>query len=204
MSTVVLDRRFAEELQQQRAAAGLDRWDEVWEGTYMMAPLPDAEHQQIALRLAAIFEETVGWNDETMVLAGANISDRDNGWQQNYRCPDVVVYLSASQAKNRQTHWVGGPDFAVEIVSPDDKTRDKLPFYSKLGTRELLIIDRQPWSMQLLRSSAKKLRSVGTTSMARRLKVYSKVLPLSFRLVAGKRRPAIEVTRITDGKSWCV
>ena len=47
MATVVLDRDFADALRQERAAARSDRWDEVWEGTYMMVPLPNIEHQDL-------------------------------------------------------------------------------------------------------------------------------------------------------------
>jgi Uma2 family endonuclease len=204
MATVIMDRGLAEQLREERKAAGSDRWDEVWEGTYMMAPLPNAEHQQIALRIAAICEETVGWNDETMVLPGTNVSDRDKGWQQNFRCPDVVVYLPQTRARNCHTHWVGGPDFAVEITSPDDQTRDKIPFYSKIGTRELLIIDRDPWSLELLRLSAKKLKSVGISTGKKAQPLRSRVLPLSFRLTSGSNRPVIEVVRSTDEKIWHV
>jgi Uma2 family endonuclease len=204
MATVILDHRFAEELRQQRAAAGSDRWDEVWEGTYMMAPLPNAEHQQIAIRLAAICEETVGWNDETLVLPGTNVSDRDKEWQYNYRCPDVAVYLPGNPAKNCQSHWLGGPDFAVEIVSEDDRTRDKIPFYSKVGTRELLVVERDPWSLELMRLSGKKLKSLGISSGKKAATLQSRVLPLSFRLISGKQRPMIEVTRSTDDRVWRV
>ena len=54
MATVVMDRECAERLREERRAAGSDRWDEVWEGTYMMAPLPNNEHQADCIRLAAI------------------------------------------------------------------------------------------------------------------------------------------------------
>jgi Uma2 family endonuclease len=204
MATVVMDSHFAEQLRQERAAAGSDRWDEVWEGTYMMAPLPNTEHQQIATRLAAICEETVGWNDDAIVLQGTNVSDREKGWQNNYRCPDVAVYLPETHAKNCRTHWLGGPDFAVEIVSEDDRTRDKIPFYSKVGTRELVVVDRNPWSLELLRLSAKKLKSIGVSSGRSGRVLQSRVLPLSFRLISGQRRPVIEVVRTTDGKTWKV
>jgi Uma2 family endonuclease len=204
MATVIMDRDLAEQLRQQRAESGLDRWDEVWEGTYMMAPLPNAEHQQIALRLGAIFEECIGWNDEAVVLAGTNVSDRHKDWEKNYRCPDVVVYLPETHATNYRTHWLGGPDFAVEIASDDDLTRDKIPFYSKVGTRELLIVDRDPWSLELLRLVGKKLKSVGASSGKRAKALQSRVLPLSFRLVSGKLRPTIEVVRPADGKTWRV
>jgi Uma2 family endonuclease len=199
-----MDRKFAEELRQERVVAGSDRWDEVWDGTYMMVPLPNNEHQELVNRLAAIFQDTVGWDTGDIVLPGANVSDRVKGWEFNYRCPDVAVYLSGTTAKNCGTHWCGGPDLAVEIVSPDDMVRDKLPFYGKVAMRELFVIDGGPWSLELLRLSGKKLKSVEVSSGKRGRLLSSNVLPLSFRLTAGKRRPTIEVTRSTDGKTWNV
>ncbi len=202
MATVVLDRGLAEHLQQERVASGEDRWDEVWEGTYMMAPLPNTEHQQVVNRMATILEDTVGWNEETIVLPGTNVSDRLKDWKYNYRCPDVVVYLPGTNAKNFDTHWYGGPDFAVEIVSPDDMVREKLTFYAKVGVRELLIVDRDPWNLELLRLKGRKLTPVGVSSVKKKPALRSAVLPLTFRLIPGKQRPAIEVVRTTDGRSW--
>lgn len=204
MATVVMDHSLAEQLRSERVAAGSDRWDEVWEGTYMMVPLPNIEHQEIVNRLALIFQDTVGWDSRDVVLPGTNVSDREKGWKQNYRCPDVVVYREGTHAKNCKTHWCGGPDLAVEIVSDDDRTRDKIPFYSKVRTRELLVIDRDPWSLELLRLSAKTLKSVGISSGKKGQVLESRVLPLSFRLTGGKQRPTIEVVRSTDGKTWKV
>jgi Uma2 family endonuclease len=199
-----MDRSLAEHLRQERQASGADRWDEVWEGTYMVAPLPNTEHQQIVNRFAALLEETVGWNDETIVLPGTNVSDRRRDWKYNYRCPDVVVYLPATTAKNYGTHWFGGPDFGVEIVSPDDMVRDKLEFYAKVGMRELLIVDRDPWSLELLRLKGRRLASVGVSTVKKKPSLRSAIIPLTFRLVAGKHRPTIEVVRTTDAKKWNV
>lgn len=202
MATVIMDRELAESLRQERAAAGGDRWDEVWEGTYMMAPLPDIEHQELVSRLATIFLEVAGWNSGTIVLPGANVSDRDKGWEHNYRCPDVVVHLAGTKAKNCGTHWRGGPDFAVEIVSPYDQARDKLPFYAKVGTRELLIVERHPWRLELYRLSRKKLQSVGKATTRSRRALASRVLPLTFQLNAAKPRPVIRVQQVNDDRRW--
>jgi Uma2 family endonuclease len=155
-------------------------------------------------RLAAVLQDTVGWDSEDIVFSGTNVSDRVKGWESNYRCPDFAVYLSGTKAKNCGTHWCGGPDFAIEIVSPDDMVRDKIPFYGKVAMRELLIIDREPWALELQRLSGKKLKTVGVSTGKKGRLLRCKVLPLSFRLMAGKRRPIIEVTRSTDGKTWNV
>ena len=203
MATVIKDRGLGEEMRQARIAAGSDRWDEVWEGTYMMAPLPNNEHQELVGAFVGVLRDVIP-RDQGFVLPGANISDREKGWEYNYRCPDVVVYLAETRAKDCDTHWRGGPDFAVEIASPDDMVRDKLGFYGKVATRELLIVDRDPWSLELLRLSGKKLKSVGVSSGKRGRYLESRVLPLRFRLLGGKRRPTIEVVRSTDDKSWRV
>jgi len=180
MATVVLDRGLAERLRQERAAAGADRWDEVWEGTYMMTPLPNIEHQEFVNRLAAIFQDTVGWSGQDIVLPGTNVSDRDKGWEHNYRCPDIAVYLAGTRAKNCDTHWMGGPDFAVEIVSDDDRTRDKLAFYANVGTQELLIVDRDPWSLEMLRLDGVVLGSAGVSSIESREPLVSSVFHCHF------------------------
>ena len=203
MATVVMDSGIAEAMRQERAAAGSDRWDEVWEGTYMMAPLPNIEHQELVGIFAHVLQQVIP-RSRGLVLPGANVSDREKGWEFNYRCPDVVVYLTGTRAKNCGTHWRGGPDFAVEIVSPDDMVRDKIPFYGKVAMRELLIIERDPWSVELLRLSGKKLKSVGVSSGKRGRFLQSTVLPLRFRLIGGKRRPTIEVVRSSDDKTWHV
>jgi Uma2 family endonuclease len=201
MATVVMDRSFAEELRQARALAGSDRWDEVWEGTYMMSPLPNIEHQDLVGAFIDMLREVVP-RDMGIVLPGTNVSDREKGWEFNYRCPDVAVYLRGTKAKHCGTHWKGGPDFAVEIASTDDMVRDKIPFYGKVAMRELLIVDRDPWALELLRLSGKKLKPVGGSSGKKGRLLRGKVLPLSFRLTEGEMRPMIEVVHSTDGRAW--
>ncbi len=91
----------------------------------MMTSMPNDEHQEIASRLTLIFEEVVGWPGLAKVRPGVNVSDRKSDWKQNYRVPDVAVFMNDGLAQNCDTYWLGGPDFAVEILSPDDRTRQK-------------------------------------------------------------------------------
>lgn len=46
MIAVIEDKELIEELKAQRAATGADRYDEVWEGEYVMAAQPNIEHQE--------------------------------------------------------------------------------------------------------------------------------------------------------------
>jgi Uma2 family endonuclease len=76
---------------------------------------------------------------------GVNVSDRVRGWKKNFRIPDLAVYLHSSSAKNHKSHWVGGPDLMVEILSPGEAAYAKFDFYTAVGTKEILLIDRDPW-----------------------------------------------------------
>ena len=111
-------------------------------------------------------------------------SDRADDWQQNYRVPDVLVFLKGTTAENRHTHWFGGPDFAIEIISPGDRTLEKLDFYARVNTRELLVIDRDPWQLTLyrLQGDPPKLSPVAVSSFSQLATVQSEVIPISFRI----------------------
>jgi Uma2 family endonuclease len=112
------------------------------------------------------------------------------------------VYLAGNPAENRGTHWLGGPDFAVEIISRHDRTRKKLPFYASVGTGELLVVDRRPWVLELYRRSNDAMELVGKSDAESSSPLSSTVLPLTFRLLPGEPRPRIEVVH-TDGiRTW--
>ena len=129
------------------AARGADHFDEVWEGVYVMAPAPNDEHQDIATRLARPLLEVVEDAGLGEFGSGINLASDPGDWEHDYRIPDVAVFLNDSPAVCHETFWSGPPDFLVEIVSPWDKTRDKLGFYSKIGTREAA--DRRPRSVAI-------------------------------------------------------
>ena len=76
MTTIITDRELEQRLRLEREASGADRYDEVWEGAYMMAPMPNDEHQQIVNRLASIFQDTIDWPGLGDVRPGINVSDR--------------------------------------------------------------------------------------------------------------------------------
>jgi Uma2 family endonuclease len=197
MALVVLDPSVERRLKAEREASGADRYDEVWEGVYMMAPFPNNEHQDVQGDLAVAIKIALGWGAPARVHPGANVSDREQGWEHNYRIPDVLVVLPGSKARDCGTHWCGGPDFAVEVASPGDRSRQKLDFYAQIGVRELLLIDRDPWRLELFRLEGGRLKPVAPP-------LASKVVPLSFRLIPDQPRPRIEVTHHDGKQRWLV
>ena len=204
MALLVLDPVEEERLKAEREACEGARYDEVWEGVYVMAPLASNEHQDIQLGLAAAFKSAVGWDSPARVHAGANVSDREDDWEYNYRIPDVVVVFPGGAARDCGTHWCGGPDFCIEVASRGDRNRDKLGFYASVGVRELLLVDRSPWQLELFRLTGSRLESVGRSDTGTSDAVASEVMPLSFRLPPVSPRPKIEVMHRDGAQRWLV
>jgi Uma2 family endonuclease len=131
------------------------------------------------------------------------VSDRPRRWKRNYRCPDVAIFLPGNPAEDRGTHWFGGPDFAVEIISPYDRSRQKFDFYAKVGVRELLLVVRRPWSLELYRRVDKQFDLVGKSEPALDSPLLSsEVLNLGFRLVPESKRPRIEISQAEQNLCW--
>jgi Uma2 family endonuclease len=202
MKLLINDPEQVRRLIRERRRSGGDRYDEVWNGVYVMSPLADNEHQKLILNLSAALLATVGTREGASVFAGANVSDRPDDWTKNFRCPDVLVFLPGNPAEDRGSHWLGGPDFAVEVISRRDRSRKKFDFYAKVGVRELLLVDRKPWRLELYRLIGGRFEPAGISEPGRGEILTSNVLEMTFRLVTGQTRPQIEVTCPADGRTW--
>jgi len=194
---LVLDRDVSRQLIRQRKRLRQDRYDEVWDGFYIMPTLPNLDHQELVLDLSGVYKSVVK-PEGGSVYPGANVSDRPKNWKENYRCPDSVVLLKNSRAKKRDTHIFGGPDFLTEIRSPDEDPTEKIPFYSKIQARELLIMDRDTRELTLLRHEGAQLVEGEATTFQGERWLVSEVLPLAFRRIVQKGKPRTEIRR-TDG-----
>jgi Uma2 family endonuclease len=203
MPTLVMDPHLEEQLLENRRAWGGDKFDEVWDGVYVMAPLANIEHQQLMSNLSAAFVAAFANQTEVRVFAGVNVSDRREGWEHNYRCPNVAVVLPGSRAIDCDTFYFGGPDFVIEIASDYDRSREKFDFYARVGIREMLLIDRKPWQLELYRLTGSELKLVGKNDTASQQPLSSQVLPLTFRLLPRpSARPQIEVAKPETNEHW--
>ncbi|MBV8676197.1 MAG: Uma2 family endonuclease [Planctomycetaceae bacterium] len=135
MVVLVLDPSEQADVIRRRKESDCDRFDEVWDGVYVVSPNPNLEHQGVGTALATVLTIAIEWTGLGHVFQGVNVSDREDDWEHNYRIPDVAVYLQGNPARACVTHWFGGPDLAFEIVSPNDRCREKLPFYASIRTR---------------------------------------------------------------------
>jgi len=203
MTTMIHDPVLEQRLREQRKAFGGDHHDEVWEGIYVMAPLPNNEHQRFVTRWVRILDEIITNNELGNVFPGVNVSDRVEDWGHNYRIPDVAIFLNTTRAVNHDTFWYGGPDLAIEIISRYDQSREKLKFYGAVGTQELLLIDRDPWQLEVYRLSGNEMKFVARLSSTDRAGVQLEVVPLIVHWVQPTSgRPQLQVTHLESGRTW--
>lgn len=194
---LLLDPAQIEELIRARQERGVDRYDEVWDGVYVMPPLANNPHQILVSRFNTILDHVIVMEGRGEVVPGANVSDRREDWEHNYRCPDVLAVLKGGQAIDCGTHFFGGPDFLVEIQSPGDDTELKIPFYSKIRVKELLIVHRDTRQLRLYRHDGNELKLVAPADGKW---LTSAIVPLAFRRQVLRSGPRLEVRR-TDGKA---
>ena len=166
MTMLIENPRLEEELKEQRKAWGADQHDEVWEGVYFMPPMANDDHQDLVLRiLHASCGTTVSKPGLGKVPPGVNLAASVEDWEHDYRVPDVVVFLADTAAENHDAFWTGAADFIIEITSPHDRTYEKIAFYSQIGVRELLIVNRQSWALELYRHQDGGLQKVGESTL---------------------------------------
>lgn len=132
MRTVVLGERPPElvDLIRRRRALGQDLFDEVWEGDYHMTPAPHRRHSEVDEELAVSLHPHAK-------LAGLRGAGPCNiGTPDDYRVPDRSYFADRNPQAFNPT-----AEIVVEIVSPDDESRNKFDFYFRVGVKEVVIAD---------------------------------------------------------------
>ncbi|MDQ6775961.1 MAG: Uma2 family endonuclease [Actinomycetota bacterium] len=135
MPTLVCDPQPAEfaALLERRQRLGQDLLDEVWEGVYHMNPAPHRRHARIAQQLAELLGPPARDAGLVPMMSIFNLGDPDD-----YRVPDGGLFHPGPDAV-----YLSTAALVVEIVSPDDKTWEKLSFYAAHAVDELLIVEPQ-------------------------------------------------------------
>ena len=132
MKTVVLGPRPAEleQLIERCRALGLDLFDEIWEGVYHVAPPLRFRHAYLDDTIAAVLRPYAQ-------AAGLIGSGRFNlGHEDDFRVPDRGLHREMVDAVYLDTAAM-----VVEILSPDDETYEKFPFYAAHAVDEVLVVE---------------------------------------------------------------
>lgn len=115
----------------RRQKLGLDGFDEMWEGDYHMAPMAHSRHgylDQVMAELLGPYARRAG-----LVMTGPfNLGPH----KTDFRVPDRGLHRGRPDAV-----WVPTAAMVVEVLSPEDETFEKLPFYAARGVDEVLVVD---------------------------------------------------------------
>jgi len=163
----------------ERRRQGSDRWDEVWEGVLHMVPPPSGEHQLLGTKLVMALGPKV--ERLGLVITYETGVFRPGSGTSDYRVPDLVI----SRPEVRTSRGVeGAPEVVIELLSPGDESREKLPFYESLGTREVVLVDPETRSVELYVRRAEKLHVALPDDQGG---VRSEILEIRFVPVEGPR-----------------
>jgi Uma2 family endonuclease len=132
MPTLVLDPAPTEfrAMLERRRARGQDRHDEVWKGVYVMIPAPGEAHWLIDDQLAELLRPLA--RQTGLVSSGEfNLGNADD-----YVIPDRGLHRPEVRGD-----WRATAALVMEIVSPGDRSWDKLPFYAEHHVDEVVLVD---------------------------------------------------------------
>ncbi|MGH9245819.1 MAG: Uma2 family endonuclease [Acidimicrobiales bacterium] len=130
-----------QDLLDERRRLGADLWDEMWEGVLHMVPAPSGRHQRFLLKLGAALLPLA--EDRGLLLS---VETNLEHHRDDYRVPDLAAY-TREQASDFGV-WQRA-ELVLEIVSPGDESRKKLPWYAAQGVAEILLIDRDTLTVEL-------------------------------------------------------
>ncbi|MFN2606779.1 MAG: Uma2 family endonuclease, partial [Acidimicrobiales bacterium] len=117
-----------ETLIRRRRDLGLDRYDEVWEGAYHVAPPAHPAHGYVDDALAVLL-------DPFARAAGLVATGPFNlGHPEDYRVPDQGYHRTLADSV-----WVTSAPLVVEVVSPDDETYARFDFYAAHRVEEVMV-----------------------------------------------------------------
>lgn len=118
---------------EERHRLGQDKKDELWEGVVHMVPPPSSAHMLVATRLAMALQRLIDRQGLIVLNSDPGVFRTDG----TYRVPDIAV-VTADRISSR---GLEGAEVVVEVLSPDDESRDKFPFYAQVGVREIWLVE---------------------------------------------------------------
>jgi Uma2 family endonuclease len=112
-----------------RQRLGQDRFDEVWDGVYVVAPDPTGEHAELAAQLAVLLHPRAR-SRGSVVTAAFNL-----GAPRDFRVPDLGVHRERPRGV-----WRPSAALVVEVLSPRDRAYEKFGFYAAHRVQEIVIV----------------------------------------------------------------
>jgi Uma2 family endonuclease len=162
----------------ERLRTGCDRLDEVWAGVP-----PSISHQDFEYELERALR-SIAARRGLRTLHNIGLAVPGTGWT-DYRVPDLSV---AHPAELSEHALEGRAELVVEILSPRDESRDKLPFYASRGVREVWLIEPVTRRVEVFALRGRGYEAISVIDGA----VHAPALAIELRVVAGPRLQLID------------
>lgn len=138
----------------RRRALGQDRYDEVWEGEYHVAPAAHRRHGDVEAQLGALLHGPA--RERGLWPTGpVNIGQPDD-----YRVPDRAFFRGRDPGV-----FLPRAAIVVEVVSPGDESFAKLPFYFAAGVEEVLVADPERQTVEWYRRGDDRFERTGQSDL---------------------------------------
>lgn len=137
-------------LLERRRRTGADRFDEVWEGVYHVVPGPSHARARLQAQLLRALGPLA--DAANLEITGPfNLGDSP----EDFRVPDGGLHRQGAGGM-----WHRTAALVIEILSPDDESWQKLPFYARHHVDEVLILDPAERSVHWLALADGEYRDV--------------------------------------------
>jgi Uma2 family endonuclease len=181
MNAVWLD--VPEEFLEERRRLGHDKRDELWEGVLHMVPPGSSIHGSVADDLVVALMSIA--KRRGLLARSGHTGVFNPNVDKSYRIPDVSV-ARRDQFSDR---GLEGAELVVEVLSPNDESRQKFPFYARIGVREIWLIDPKTRATEIYKLSGQAYTPVAFEAGI----ATSPVLGITLEVIAGP------LLRLRDG-----
>jgi Uma2 family endonuclease len=120
----------------ERRRLGLDKRDEVWDGVLHVVPPPSFPHQHLERELYEALRTVVKTLGLELIWE-TGVFDPIAG-ERNYRTPDLLIFDPRYVS---QRGIEGRLEVTIEVLSPNDESREKLPFFAKWQHQEVWLVE---------------------------------------------------------------
>jgi Uma2 family endonuclease len=120
----------------ERSRLGIDRRDEVWDGVLHVPPSPTTAHQELAFELHTVLRP-IAKSFGLRIIQELTVFDPTKG-ERNYRTADLVI---AAPINVSERGIEGHAEVVIEILSPNDESRNKFEFYAARQISEYWLLD---------------------------------------------------------------
>jgi len=117
---------------EERRRTGIDRFDEVWEGVYVVNPPPSFRHSTVAGLILDLLRPHA---DAQGLVVRREVGI---GGPDDHRIPDVVVGDTGDL--DDAGHYLLTAAVVVEVLSPNERI-EKRPFYLARRVNEVVLVD---------------------------------------------------------------